>query len=116
MATGLDIQASILVLAAAATFYTLFGGIKGVIWTEVMQATVLVSGALILVWSLLGNIPLGFSEVVGEIAAADPKLRCTQRGRARGCVVIAPGDTIRRRWAARSVGCCCKVVGAWPAS
>lgn len=71
VATGLDISQSIVALAAAATLYTLFGGIKGVIWTEVMQATVLVSGALILVWSLLSHIPLGLNEVVTEIAAAD---------------------------------------------
>ncbi|MEB3222720.1 MAG: sodium/solute symporter [Candidatus Sericytochromatia bacterium] len=70
VATGLDITQSIVALAFAATFYTLFGGIKGVIWTEVIQATVLVSGALILVFSLLGHIPLGLGEVVGEIQAA----------------------------------------------
>jgi SSS family solute:Na+ symporter len=70
VATGLNITHSILALACAATIYTLFGGIKGVIWTEVIQATVLISGALILVASLLGHIPLGLGEVVTEINQA----------------------------------------------
>jgi SSS family transporter len=70
VATGLDIGQSIVALASAATIYTLFGGIKGVIWTEVIQASVLIGGALILVWSLMGHIPLGLNQVVHEIDAA----------------------------------------------
>ncbi|MEB3198296.1 MAG: sodium/solute symporter [Candidatus Sericytochromatia bacterium] len=70
VATGMDVTQSILALALAATIYTLFGGIKGVIWTEVIQASVLIGGALILVYSLLSNIPLGVGQVVQEIHAA----------------------------------------------
>jgi SSS family transporter len=70
VATGIPIPGSILLLAFAATMYTLFGGIKGVIWTEVLQSTVLISGALILVGSLLSHIDLPFGQVIGEISAA----------------------------------------------
>jgi SSS family solute:Na+ symporter len=67
VATGLNIEGSIAALAFAATFYTLFGGIKGVIWTEVIQACVLISGALILVNSLLGHIGLPLGDILATI-------------------------------------------------
>ncbi|MDB5098524.1 MAG: hypothetical protein JWM80_2945 [Cyanobacteria bacterium RYN_339] len=70
VATGLPIAQSIVILAFAATIYTLFGGIKGVIWTEVIQASVLIGGSLILVNSLLGHIPLGIGQIVHEIDMA----------------------------------------------
>lgn len=71
VATGLPLTTAIVVLAAAATAYTLFGGIKGVIFTEVVQATVLVSGALILIVSLAGHIPIGLPQIVSELADAE---------------------------------------------
>lgn len=71
VATGLDLKFSIVALAVAAIMYTLFGGIKGVIWTEVIQASVLIGGAVILVFSLLSSIALPFGEVISTIASAD---------------------------------------------
>lgn len=70
VATGLDIQGSIVALAFAATFYTLFGGIKGVIWTEVIQSSVLIGGALILLFSLLNHIHMPFNDIVTTIDQA----------------------------------------------
>ena len=71
VATGLDLRTSIVCLGVVAVFYTWFGGIKAVIWTDVLQAVVLVGGGLIAALSLLGAIPLSFSETIDYLAAAD---------------------------------------------
>ena len=42
VALGLPMAHSIIALGAIAVVYTLFGGIKAVIWTDVMQAIVLI--------------------------------------------------------------------------
>jgi SSS family transporter len=68
--TGLDLSTSILILGGITLAFTFLGGITAVIWTEVAQAIVLVSGAITLVWSLLGHIGLPFTDIVGELAAA----------------------------------------------
>ena len=70
VATGLDMSTSILILGAVAIVYTWFGGIKAVIWTDVVQAVVLLSGGVIAVFSLLQQIPLPLGEIVDELAAA----------------------------------------------
>lgn len=69
--TGLDLTPSILIMGLITIVYTFFGGITAVIWTDVVQAVVLVGGAIALVVSLLGNIHLPLATVVGELAAAD---------------------------------------------
>ncbi|CAH1785524.1 unnamed protein product [Owenia fusiformis] len=45
--TGLPTWASILIMAAAATFYTTLGGIKAVIWTDVFQFLIMLIGMII---------------------------------------------------------------------
>lgn len=70
VATGLDMRTSIICLGVVAVVYTWFGGIKAVIWTDVLQAVVLFGGGIIAVFSLLGQIPLPFGEVIGELSAA----------------------------------------------
>ena len=70
VATGLDMRTSIICLGVVAVAYTWFGGIKAVIWTDVLQAVVLFGGGVIAVFSLLGEIPLPLGEVIGEIDAA----------------------------------------------
>jgi SSS family transporter len=44
--TGLDVSYSIILMGIVATLYTVFGGIKAVIWTDVLQTAVMVGGAL----------------------------------------------------------------------
>ena len=62
--TGVDMAVAILILGSVAVAYTLFGGIKAVIWTDVIQAVVLVGGALLSIGALLGDIPLSIPEIV----------------------------------------------------
>jgi SSS family transporter len=69
--TGMDFTLSIVLLGLVSIFYTLFGGIKAVIWTDVIQAIILVLGAVLSVVILMGDIPLSSSEifqVLGEHA------------------------------------------------
>lgn len=61
--TGFDFVYAIVILGIIAIFYTLFGGIKAVIWTDVVQAVVLAGGAVFSLFFLLGEIPLSGSEI-----------------------------------------------------
>ncbi len=45
--TGINIYTGILLMAVLCTFYTVLGGIEAVIWTDVLQAMVLLGGALV---------------------------------------------------------------------
>jgi SSS family transporter len=71
VATGLDMRTSIVILGVVAVAYTWFGGIKAVIWTDVMQAVVLLGGGIIAVFSLLGQIDLSFGEIVQYLSDHD---------------------------------------------
>lgn len=71
VATGLDMGTSILLFGTVTLIYTFFGGITAVIWTDVVQAVVLVGGALALAASLLWNIQLPLPDIVAQLAAAD---------------------------------------------
>ncbi|XP_010007327.1 PREDICTED: sodium/iodide cotransporter-like, partial [Chaetura pelagica] len=47
--TGLDIWASLLSTGVICTFYTTIGGMKAVIWTDVFQVFVMLSGFIAIV-------------------------------------------------------------------
>eukprot|EP00057_Strongylocentrotus_purpuratus_P014276 XP_011668750.1 PREDICTED: sodium-coupled monocarboxylate transporter 2-like [Strongylocentrotus purpuratus] len=65
---GLNVWVSVLTVGIACTFYTTVGGLKAVIWTDVFQMCIMVSGLLAVI--IKGSIDLGgFSNVlriVGE--------------------------------------------------
>ena len=61
--TGFDFVYAIVILGAIAIIYTLFGGIKAVIWTDVVQAVVLAGGAVLSIFFLLGDIPISGGEI-----------------------------------------------------
>jgi SSS family transporter len=63
--------ASIVVIAVAATLYTLAGGIRAVIWTDVLQAVVYIGAVVMAVWLLWQKIPLGPTELVDTLRAGD---------------------------------------------
>ena len=55
---------SILLIAAVSLIYTYTGGVKGVIWADVMQMSIYIGGALIALYLLLGQAPSGI--VLGD--------------------------------------------------
>ena len=71
VATGLDMSTAIVALGIVAVAYTWFGGIKAVIWTDVLQAIILVGGGLVALYCLLGDIPLSLVQIVDYLSAHD---------------------------------------------
>lgn len=69
--TGLPIELSIITLALVTVLYTAAGGIKAVIWTDVMQAVVLVGAGLAMAWSLRAESGLAWSQTALELQSAD---------------------------------------------
>lgn len=61
--TGMPLWGCIAIIGGFTTFYTTLGGMKAVIWTDVMQFTVLVAGVLTVLWLSLSRIPGGLSTV-----------------------------------------------------
>jgi len=86
---GWNFYATIAVLGVAATLYTYFGGLEGVVWTDVLQALMLFGGAaaiVLFVWFDTGDGPLAWWRVAGEHSKAhttpewfsfDPTVRIT---------------------------------------
>jgi SSS family transporter len=62
--TQWDFVTSVLVVGAATIVYTYFGGIRAVIWTDVVQFVIYMLGAFVAGWVLLRNIPSGWSGVI----------------------------------------------------
>ncbi len=63
--------AAVLLLGVIGTLYTAFGGIKAVIWTDVVQIGVVTFVAGLSVWLLLKAIPLSMGEIITALQHAD---------------------------------------------
>ena len=72
--TGLPLYVSVLTIGVFTTIYTTLGGMKAVIWTDVMQFTVLVLGMLVVFSLALTRIPGGVGTVY-SLAGQAGKLR-----------------------------------------
>jgi SSS family solute:Na+ symporter len=70
--TGLSMKTIMIVMGISIILYTVSGGIKAVIWTEVVQAIIKTLGALLIIYLVVSNIPGGFDKIV-EIGKADHK-------------------------------------------
>ena len=67
--TGMDVAYAIMLVAAMALVYTAMGGIAAVIWTDVIQAAILLVGALIVFVSLMDALPAALPEVLAALKA-----------------------------------------------
>ncbi|MBD27985.1 MAG: hypothetical protein CMO38_01910 [Verrucomicrobiaceae bacterium] len=77
--TGMDISICIIIIGVFAIGWTLMGGMRTVIWTDVMQFLLfLVGGIIALIW-LIGGISGGWSEMIetakefGRTRSVDPR-------------------------------------------
>ena len=69
--TGIGLTTMVLVMGVITTLYTFLGGMKAVIWTDVLQVFVMIGGALFaILWMIHGAGGLGF---VVHTALADHK-------------------------------------------
>jgi SSS family transporter len=57
--TGLPLAGCVLAIGALTTLYTTLGGMKAVIWTDVLQFSVLLTGVIGVFWASLSKIPGG---------------------------------------------------------
>src|SRR3984893_11874429 len=72
---GTSERLAVLVVIALTVLYTLEGGMKAVIWTDVAQLVLYLTGSAVTFWVLLHRIPGGWSEVTQVAAAAGHKLQ-----------------------------------------
>jgi SSS family solute:Na+ symporter len=70
--TGWKVSTTILLTGALMTVYTLAGGIKAVVWTGVLQSAVLVLGTLVCVAAVVFKTPGGVGEII-QVGAARHK-------------------------------------------
>lgn len=60
---GVPAVVMMLIIGVVATIYTMIGGFEAVVWTEFIQAIILIAGALLIVPAALHFIPGGLGEV-----------------------------------------------------
>jgi len=58
---------SILIIAAITLVYTYLGGVRAVIWTDVIQMFIYIVGGLLAIFILSEKIQLGFSEIITQL-------------------------------------------------
>jgi solute:Na+ symporter, SSS family len=68
--TGWSTGAAIVAVAVITVIYTFLGGMKAVIWTDVIQFSVYIVGAIIALLILVGKLPGGWSELIQSASAA----------------------------------------------
>ncbi|MEC8559332.1 MAG: sodium/solute symporter [Planctomycetota bacterium] len=68
--TGLDVSACILCMGVLCIVYTVLGGIEAVIWSDVVQAVVLLGGALLIFLTCASGLEGGLAELHGRAEAA----------------------------------------------
>lgn len=62
--TGWSDPASILIIGGVTIVYTYLGGMKAVIWTDVIQLLIYIAGAIVAALVIVERIPGGWSEIV----------------------------------------------------
>jgi SSS family solute:Na+ symporter len=72
---GTSERLAVLVVIALTVLYTLEGGMKAVIWTDVAQLLLYLTGSAVTFWVLLHRIPGGWSEVTQVATVAGHKLQ-----------------------------------------
>ena len=72
---GTSVRFAVVVVIALTILYTFEGGMTAVIWTDVAQLLLYLTGSTVTFWVLLHRIPGGWNEVAQVAAAAGHKLR-----------------------------------------
>ena len=67
--TGLDVVHAIFIVTFIALVYTAMGGITAVIWTDVIQAGVLLVGSIIIIFALFEQMPMPLHDTLVELKA-----------------------------------------------
>ncbi|AUC83857.1 sodium transporter [Polaribacter sp. ALD11] len=62
--TGIPVETSILIMGILCIFYTTFGGIEAVVWTDVMQVIVLLGGSVLAVVWIMMHTETSFADMI----------------------------------------------------
>ena len=68
--TGIPVGWTVLIIGAATIAYTFFGGMKAVVWNDVIQLLVYISGAFLALYFILEGVPGGWPEITSAAATA----------------------------------------------
>ncbi|KXK53680.1 MAG: Na+/proline symporter [Chlorobi bacterium OLB5] len=60
---------SIIIIAVITLAYTYLGGVRAVIWTDVIQMFIYIGGGLLAVYVLSGNMTVSYSEAISQLSA-----------------------------------------------
>ena len=66
--TGLPLWFSIIAIGLLTTIYTTLGGMKAVIWTDVMQFFTLFGGQIAIAWVAISRVPAGTAPSISLLA------------------------------------------------
>jgi cyclically-permuted mutarotase family protein len=69
--TGIPVETSILIMGVLCIFYTTFGGIEAVIWTDVMQVVVLLGGSVLAVVWIMLHTETSFGDMITYASERD---------------------------------------------
>lgn len=72
--TGIDVVWSVLLMGGFTIVYTALGGMKAVVWTDIVQLVVKMGGALFAIGFMIWGLKGGFTEFV-SVAAAENKTK-----------------------------------------
>ncbi len=86
--TGWDAATCIVIGGSVVAAYTIFGGINAVIWTDVIQTIVLLTGGIVCLVVIVNSLPGGIGQIL-EVAARDGKLAFSE---------LKDGQLIATRW------------------
>jgi SSS family transporter len=83
LVTGWSVPTSVIVMGIVTLVYTWFGGFKAVVWTDVLQLSVYLTGgigALLIAWSMAGGAgaALGMAADAGKLKLVVPELDFTR--------------------------------------
>ena len=77
--SGLSLTWAVIVVGVATVAYTFFGGMRAVVWTDVVQFVVYTVGASVALGILVSRLPGGWEQLF-SVAAAEGKLRAVDLG------------------------------------
>lgn len=60
---------SIVIMAVITLAYTYIGGVRAVIWTDVIQMFIYIGGGILAIYVLSGKLEMGFGEAISQLAA-----------------------------------------------
>lgn len=69
--TGLNVYLSIALIGVVTTLYSLEGGFEAVIWTDVLQAAVMLGGVVVALWFLSAGVDGGIAGVFERASAGE---------------------------------------------